>query len=68
MTIETESNKKNLEPLWTVQQTAKYLQVSPVTIYRWISSKKLINPTKLVRFSNRVRIPLSEVMRIAKSG
>ena len=60
-----EEPKKELEILWTPQNVAKYLGVNPVTVYRWISEKRTIDPTKIVRFSNRVRIPRSEVERLA---
>lgn len=60
-----ESNKKELQVLWTPQQVAKYLGLNPVTVYRWIAEGRMIDPTKIVRFSNRVRIPRSEVERIA---
>ena len=56
---------KELEILWTPKQVAKYLGLSPVTVYRWISEGRMIDPKKIVRFSNRVRIPRSEVERIA---
>ncbi|KKT20028.1 MAG: hypothetical protein UW07_C0044G0002 [Candidatus Nomurabacteria bacterium GW2011_GWF2_43_8] len=61
----SEENKKELEILWTPQAVAKYLGLNPVTIYRWIAEKRMLDPTKIVRFSNRVRIPRSEVERIA---
>ena len=61
----SEEIRKELEILWTPQQVAKYLGISPVTVYRWISEKRTFNPEKLVRFSNRVRIPRSEVERLA---
>lgn len=57
--------KKELEVLWTPQQVAKYLGLNSVTVYRWLSEGRTIDPTKVVRFSNRVRIPRSEVERIA---
>lgn len=57
--------KKELEVLWNVQQVAKYLGLSPVTVYRWLAEKKEFDPTRIVRFANRVRIPRSEVERIA---
>lgn len=60
-----EDEKKELEILWTPQQVAKYLGLSPVTVYRWISEKRMLDPNKIVRFSNRVRIPRSEVERLA---
>lgn len=60
-----ELTKKELEILWTPKNVAKYLGLNPVTIYRWIAEKRMFNPEKIVRFSNRVRIPRSEVERIA---
>ena len=56
-----------MEVLWTPQQVAKYLGLNPVTVYRWISEKRMLDPAKIIRFSNRVRIPRSEVERIAGS-
>ncbi len=61
----SEENKKDLEVLWTPQQVAKYLGLNPVTVYRWIAEKRMLDPKKIVRFSNRVRVPRSEVERIA---
>lgn len=61
----SEEQKKELEILWTPQQVAKYLGVSPVTVYRWLSESRMIDPAKVIRFTNRVRIPRSEVERIA---
>ena len=61
----SEEIKKDLEVLWTPQQVAKYLGLNPVTVYRWIAEKRMLDPTKVIRFSNRVRIPRSEVERIA---
>lgn len=61
----SEEPKKELEILWTPQQVAKYLGVNPVTVYRWIAEKRMLDPLKIIRFSNRVRIPRSEVERIA---
>ncbi len=62
---ENQTEPKDLDILWTVEQTAKYLSIHPGTVYNWIGKKKVLDPKKLVRFSNRVRIPRSEVMRIA---
>lgn len=61
----SEEFRKELEILWTPQQVAKYLGVNVVSVYRWIAEKRMIDPLKIVRFSNRVRIPRSEVERIA---
>lgn len=63
----SEEIKKELEILWTPRQVAKYLNLNPVTVYRWIAEKRMLDPAKIVRFSNRVRIPRSEVERIAGS-
>ena len=63
----SENKEKQLEILWTTQQVAKYLGLSPVTIYRWLAEKKVFDPEKVIRFANRVRIPRSEVERIAGS-
>ena len=59
--------EKQLEVLWTPRQVAKYLGLNPVTVYRWIAEKRMLDPEKIIRFSNRVRIPRSEVIRIAGS-
>lgn len=62
-----EAIRKDLEVLWTPQQVSKYLSVAPVTVYRWLSEKRVLDPEKIVRIpgSNKVRIPRSEVERIA---
>jgi len=62
---ETPINQQEIQILWTVQQAARYLSLNPGTIYNWISKKQVLDPNKLVRFSNRVRIPRDEIMRIA---
>ena len=56
---------KELEVLWTPKQVAKYLGLNPVTVYSWLAEKRVLDPTKIIRFSKRVRIPRSEVERIA---
>ena len=61
----SEEPKKELEVLWTVPQVAKYLGLNSNTVYRWIAEGKMFDPEKIVRFANRVRIPRSEVERIA---
>ena len=63
----SEEIKKELEILWTPKQVAKYLGLNPVTVYRWIAEKRMLDPEKIIRFSNRVRIPRSEVERVAGS-
>lgn len=64
---EDQTIQKDLEVLWTVGQAARYLSLSPGTIYNWIGKKKMLDPEKLIRISNRVRIPRSEVIRIASN-
>jgi excisionase family DNA binding protein len=56
---------KELEILWNPRQVAEYLGVTPTTVYRWLMNKEVFDESKIVRFSNRVRIPRSEVERIA---
>lgn len=65
--MEEENNTKpqDLEVLWTIHQLAQYLSVSTVTVYRWLSKRKVIDPEKVVRLGTSVRIPRSEVERIA---
>lgn len=60
-----EESKDSLEPLWTPAQVATYLQVSRKTVYYWLQNKKTIDPAVVKRFGNNVRIPRSEVERIA---
>lgn len=62
---EENKQKDKLEVLWTPQQVAEYLGLNPTTVYRWLSKGIMIDPEKVIRFSNRVRIPRSEVERIA---
>lgn len=57
--------QKDLEPLWTPVQVAKFLGVHKQTVYRWLSTGTVLDSTKLVRFNRRVRIPRSEVVRLA---
>lgn len=61
----SEEPRKELEVLWSPQQVAKYLGLNPVTVYRWLSEGRVLDPNKILRISNRVRIPRSEVERIA---
>lgn len=61
----SEEPRKELEILWTPMQVAKYFGVNIVSVYRWLSEGRMIDPAKVIRFSNRVRIPRSEVERIA---
>lgn len=50
-----------LEILWTVNRTAEYLGIRPGTVYNWINVGKI----KYVKMGARVRIPKSEIVRIA---
>lgn len=63
--LEVRSERQDLEVMWTPRQVANYFQVSMVTVYRWINQGKMFDPTKIVRLSNFVRIPRSEVERLA---
>jgi len=59
-----ELKTKDLEVLWTTGKVAQYFGVSIQTVHRWIRIGK-IDKSKLVNFSKRIRIPRSEVERIA---
>lgn len=61
MTNIYEDTSRQLEPLWTVNQTAKYFGLNIMTIYQWISKGKI----KRVKIGNCVRIPRSEIERMA---
>lgn len=61
----TGTDQKELGVLWTVNQVAKYLSVTSSTVYHWLSEGRMIDPTQVVKLGHRVRIPRSEVMRIA---
>ena len=61
----SEEIKKELQVLWTPKQVAVYLGLSTVSVYRWIAEERVLDPKMIVRFSNKVRIPRSEVERIA---
>lgn len=58
-------DNNDLEVLWSVHQVAAYLGIKPITVYRWISEKRTLDPDKIVRFGKNVRIPRSEVERLA---
>lgn len=60
-----ELKKKDLEVLWTPKQVAQYLGVRTTSVYRWITEGTVLDQSKIVRFSKRIRIPRSEVERIA---
>lgn len=48
------------EPMWTIDQFAKYMSINRVTVYRWIKNGDL----KPIRIGNRLRVPMSEVKRM----
>lgn len=60
-----EIKNEPLEVLWTTKQVANYLGLSVVTVYRWISEGRVFDPAKIIKFSRTVRVPRSEVERIA---
>ena len=61
----SEEVRSDLEVLWTSKQVAKYLHVSPITVYRWIETGRVFNKDKIIKFNRHLRIPRSEVERIA---
>lgn len=64
--METQNEiKKDLEVLWTPKQVAQYFTLSIRTVYQWIAMGKMIDPSKIVHIGRNVRIPRSEVERIA---
>lgn len=58
--------QEKLEVLWTVEQVAAYFSLSKRTVYQWIAQERVINVDTLVYIGTRVRIPRSEVERIAR--
>lgn len=63
MTMQT-VERKDLEVLWTVNQTAKYFSVIPNTVRRWIREGR-INAHKI---GSRVRIPRSEIDKLVSEA
>jgi len=59
-TNEYQEINPQLEVLWSVKQTAKYLGLHPVTIYQWVRKGKI----QFKKFGKSVRIPKSEVERL----
>ena len=57
--------EKKLEVLWSPRQLAEYLGMNISSVHRWLSQKRMIDPAKVRRIGGRVRIPRSEVERIA---
>ena len=57
-------NMPLLEPLLTPKQLGEYLGFKQRTIYLWIRQGK-IDPTKVIKFGERVRIHRSEADRLA---
>ena len=64
---ELEPTKKDLEVLWTTKQVAEYFGVRTRTVYDWIRRGKVLDPARTMKVGNRVRIPRSEIMRIANN-
>jgi len=56
-TSEYQEINPQLEVLWSVKQTAKYLQLHPITIYQWVRKGKI----GFMKIGKSVRIPRSEV-------
>ena len=53
--------KQKLEVLWSIAQVATYFHVCAETVHRWARSGKM----RSVKTGGRVRIPRSEVERMA---
>lgn len=54
------------EVLWKVKQAAEYLMLHPKTVYRKILAGELFNPMRVIRIGDTIRIPRSEVFRVAE--
>lgn len=54
----------SFDPLLRVQRVAEVLDVAPITIWRWIRAGKV----RTIRLGKAVRIPESELRRIASDG
>ena len=52
-------------PLWSPQELAAYLDVTPTTLYRW--RKNDAGPPS-IRVGNRVRYPVAAVKRWLEEG
>ena len=50
-----QSSTKSVEPLWTLEEVAAYLRVSPATVRRWTNAGRLacyrFGPSRQRRFS-----------------
>lgn len=57
--------RQDLGVLWTLPQVAQYLLVSRKTLYGWLKAGKVFDPAKIIRIGRSIRIPRSEVERIA---
>lgn len=56
---------RKLDLLWTPEQVAKYFSVTTGSVWRWLKRGEMFDPTKIVRLGRRIRIPRSEVERVA---
>lgn len=56
---------RKLDLLWTPEQVAKYFSITTGSVWRWIKNGEMFDPTKIVRIGRRIRIPRSEVERLA---
>lgn len=57
--------RQDLGVLWTLPQVAQYLLVSRKTVYGWVKHGKVLDASKVIRIGRSIRIPRSEVERIA---
>lgn len=62
--VRTESGDESSPSLLSIAKTAHLLTVSPRSVWRWIAAGEI----KAVRLGRAVRIPASEIDRIARQG
>jgi excisionase family DNA binding protein len=55
-----ETNIRQTEPPFTVEEVAKRFSLHPVTVRRWIREKRL----KCIHIGRAVRIPVQEVIAL----
>lgn len=61
------SEKRDLERLYPLPWVAQYLGFSRKTLYGWVKEGKVFKPERIVRVGRSIRIPRSEVERVAGS-
>lgn len=64
--MEQPRDPRDLPPLWSVMQVAKYFGVHRITVFRWIKSGTTIRPDEVVHLTNRVRVKREAIERIVR--